>query len=121
MQDFKQVVNEVLLDIYRQKSGQYITRFDVEHSDMPQEEKLFTMSDIENICRILTERVEGMEKEEENKKPVEKIIFVEDGSVDIEELEQTLTNNPEIKYIIYRQGSCVPLLTDLDKGKVVNI
>lgn len=47
-------------------------------------------------------------------RPVEKFIFVEDGSVDADELEESLsTSNPEIKVVIYRQGSQRPELIEV--------
>ena len=39
---------------------------------------------------------------------IKNILYVEDGSVDIDELESTLTN--ETKIIVYRQGSNPPTL-----------
>lgn len=47
-------------------------------------------------------------------RPVEKFIFVEDGSVDTDELEERLaTSNPEIKVIVYRQGAKPPELVEV--------
>lgn len=46
--------------------------------------------------------------------PIKKFLFVEDGSVDMEELGESLSQtNPEIKIIVYRQGSAMPCLRDL--------
>jgi len=39
---------------------------------------------------------------------IKNIIYVEDGSVDLDELESTLTT--ETKIIVYRQGSSPPVL-----------
>ena len=39
---------------------------------------------------------------------IKNIIYVEDGSVDLDELESTLTT--ETKIIVYRQGSTPPAL-----------
>ena len=42
-------------------------------------------------------------------KPITKFIFVEDGSVDTDELEERLAQtNPEIKVVVYRQGAHPP-------------
>lgn len=47
-------------------------------------------------------------------KPVEKFIFVEDGSVDADELMETLAvSNPEIKVVVYRQGGRPPELVEV--------
>ncbi|NLE05445.1 MAG: hypothetical protein GX638_11690 [Crenarchaeota archaeon] len=42
---------------------------------------------------------------------IKNIIYVEDGSVDLDELESTLTT--ETKIIVYRQGSTLPRLVQL--------
>ena len=47
-------------------------------------------------------------------KRVEKFIFVEDGSVDTDELEERLAEtNPEIKVVVYRQGASAPELVEV--------
>lgn len=65
---------------------------------------------IEDIKRKLAEE----QMREEAKKPYKKFMFIEDGSVDIDdlifEMERT---NPEIKVIVYRQGSNRPELLDI--------
>lgn len=48
----------------------------------------------------------------------DKFLFIEDGSVDFDELKKELEKtNPEIKVIVYRQGSNMPQLVDI-KGKI---
>ena len=43
-----------------------------------------------------------------------KILLVEDGSVDIDSLSKDLAQcNPEIKIIVYRQGSPCPQIIDI--------
>lgn len=49
---------------------------------------------------------------------VKKFLFVEDGSVDLDELETKLANNPEIAIVVYRQGSLPPQLVDIKNGGV---
>lgn len=50
-------------------------------------------------------------------KTIQKFMYIEDGSVDadelIEELERT---NPEIKVIVYRSGSRLPYLVDVQSN-----
>ena len=47
-------------------------------------------------------------------KRVEKFIFVEDGSVDADELEERLAEtNPESKVVVYRQGARAPELVEV--------
>lgn len=47
---------------------------------------------------------------------IKKFLFVEDGSVDIDDLGKRLAGNPEIAVVIYRQGSLPPLLVDIKNG-----
>lgn len=42
---------------------------------------------------------------------IEKFIFVEDGSVDVEELEDRVGDT--VKVIVYRQGSSIPQIAEL--------
>lgn len=58
---------------------------------------------------------EELEREDEElKKPIKKFLFVEDGSVDCDKLIKDLSiKNPEIKVIVYRQGSCSPQLKEV--------
>lgn len=50
-------------------------------------------------------------------KKVKRFLFVEDGSVDVDELVDELTaqleNDPEIVIVVYRQGSTPPRLVDV--------
>lgn len=57
-----------------------------------------------------------LEEYEKEKTPVKKFIFVEDGTVDADELTEMLSaTNPEIKVIVYRQGGREPSLVEVDK------
>lgn len=44
---------------------------------------------------------------------VKKFLFVEEGSVDTDELGVQLEKNPEIAIVVYRQGSLPPQLVDV--------
>ena len=44
--------------------------------------------------------------------PVEQFLFIEDGSIDLTELKDLKRRNPEIKIVVYRQGSAMPVLKD---------
>ena len=44
--------------------------------------------------------------------PVEQFLFIEDGSIDLKELKDLKRRNPEIKIVVYRQGSVPPILKD---------
>lgn len=55
------------------------------------------------------------EKSVESKPPkVEKFLFVEDGSVDVDNLDNELwERNPEIMIVMYRQGGAKPELVEV--------
>ena len=48
------------------------------------------------------------------KLPTKQILFVEDGSVDLDELKTALQGT-DIKVIVYRQGSKMPQLVNLQE------
>lgn len=61
-------------------------------------------------------REEQEKKDEELKKPIKKFLFVEDGSIDYDELTEDLgLKNPEIKIVVYRAGAREPQLIDTAK------
>ncbi len=48
---------------------------------------------------------------------ITKLLFVEDGSVDLDEINQSIEENAlPIKVIVYRQGACQPILVDIKDG-----
>lgn len=49
---------------------------------------------------------------------IKKFLFIEDGSVDTDDLGERLASNPEIAVVIYRQGSLPPQLVDLKNGGI---
>lgn len=60
--------------------------------------------------------IEKADKEmlERKTTPIKKFLYVEDGSVDTDSLIQGLEiTNPEIRVIVYRQGSKPPILLDV--------
>ena len=83
--------------------------------------KLATMEKINEDYKIDAEDMEAifsdfMRHLEFEPVPVKKFIFVEDGSVDADELTEMLSaTNPEIKVIVYRQGGREPSLVEVDK------
>lgn len=48
---------------------------------------------------------------------VKQLLFVEDGSVDMFNLYSQLSGNPEIAIIVYRKGSKMPILVNLEDEK----
>lgn len=68
----------------------------------------------EIIRRIRIEEQQQKEFEQATK-PIKKFLFIEDGSVDLGELQEDLYNkNPEIKVVVYRQGSVKPMLENVE-------
>lgn len=67
-------------------------------------------SDVDHIAEKVAEEVccQGLAAEK-----VKKFLFIEDGSVDTDELGWRLENNPEIAIVVYRQGSMPPQLVDV--------
>ena len=48
-------------------------------------------------------------------KKIKKFLFIEDGSVLSEIVEEVERRNPEIKVIVYRQGAAAPILVEVEK------
>ena len=67
-------------------------------------------NDVDHIAEEVAEKVccQGLAVEK-----VERFLFVEDGSVDTDELGRQLEKNPEIAIVVYRQGSVPPQLVDV--------
>ena len=69
------------------------------------------IDDIDREVDIAYQIMEDLEKET---MPVKKFLFVEDGTVDTDELEEILhQRNPEIKLVVYRQGGTPPRLEEV--------
>lgn len=49
-------------------------------------------------------------------KPYKKLLYIEDGSVDGNDIEDLRNSNPEIFVITYRQGAPSPMLLDIKNG-----
>ena len=66
--------------------------------------------DVDHIAEEVAEAVccQGLAVEK-----VERFLFVEDGSVDTDELSRQLEKNPKIAIVVYRQGSMPPQLVDV--------
>lgn len=67
-------------------------------------------NDVDHIAEEVAEEVccQGRAVEK-----VERFLFVEDGSVDTDELGRQLEKNLEIAIVVYRQGSMPPQLVDV--------
>ena len=61
---------------------------------------------------------EPYEREDIDEEPkIKQLLFVEDGSVDMFNLYSQLSGNPEIAIIVYRKGSRMPILVNLEEEK----
>lgn len=54
-----------------------------------------------------------LEMRKQKIKPYKKLLYIEDGSVDLDYIYDLHIANPEIFIIIYRQGSIPPTLVDI--------
>ena len=92
----KKAIDENSLHDYDKESGEIIAQID---SD-----------DVDHIAEEVAEEVccQGLAAEK-----VKKFLFVEDGSVDTDELGRQLEKNLEIAIVVYRQGSMPPQLIDV--------
>lgn len=93
-----------------------ITKSEIkEIEEIDGETRFIAIDDLVTLIKDIKSMLkEEAERDNINKKlltPKTKFLYVEDGSIDLEELESQLFNtNPEIKIIIYRQGSNPPIL-----------
>ena len=78
------------------------------------------MAEFKEECKIAEEK-RKQEERDALKKPYKKFLFIEDGSVDIDELELRLADsNPEIKIVVFRNGAMMPQLVEVEDGKTDN-
>ena len=80
-------------------------------------EKFIPLAEITRFIRdmrhIAEQDKEKRMSEEKLLTPIQKFLFIEDSSVDIDELKDKLYySNPEIKVVVYRQGCNPPKLID---------
>ena len=71
-------------------------------------ERLITINKVLELVKEISFR---LKEEKKYLTPKTKFLYVEDGSVDVDELsEELFATNPEIKVIVYRQGAHIPVL-----------
>lgn len=92
----------------------------IEDIKQDENEKYISVSDFYSYINEVKDCIVQLQKAEEQEQilrtPIKKFLFIEDGSVDIGELQERMENsNPEIKIVIYRQGSNIPMLIDNNK------
>lgn len=67
---------------------------------------------IDRIAKAVAEKI----CEEPKPKKIKRFLFVEDGSVDFDNLQTRIKEtNPEIALVLYRQGSAKPELMEVEK------
>lgn len=83
---------------------------DVDKGILQGSERLIT---INSVLEIINEISFRLTDEKKYLTPKTKFLYVEDGSVDVDELsEELFVTNPEIKVIVYRQGSTPPIFKE---------
>ena len=83
---------------------------DVDRGILQGSERLITINSLLKIVNDISYRLDD---ERRFLTPKTKFLYVEDGSVDVDELsEELFRTNPEIKVIVYRQGSCPPIFKE---------
>lgn len=93
-------------------------KFLLEEDDLEPTTRYIPLSVIMDAIYVIKEGIKREQIAEEEKKdwhrPYKKFMFVEDGSVDIEQLEEEMeAKHPEIKVVVYRQGANKPEFLDL--------
>ena len=74
--------------------------------------------DIHDVERVINCFLVKLDNDKRESTPIQKFLFVEDGSVDTDELDEIMyLRNPEIKVIVYRQGASRPELVDISEEK----
>ena len=67
-------------------------------------------------CCLNDEVPEQYDKAPEQPTPIKYFLFVEDGSIELNDIKNDIERcNPEIKVIVYRQGARVPELKEIGK------
>ena len=57
-------------------------------------------------------------KDYERLTKIKQFLFVEDGSIDLNLIEDLKESNPEIKVIVYRQGSRMTVIENLNRSVI---
>lgn len=89
---------------------------DLYKEEIQKDEKFIHLELFTHIIKRIKLDLEHYEMEREQfTKPYQKFMFIEDGSVDVDSLIETMgRKNPEIKVIIYGKGANKPELMDID-------
>lgn len=72
---------------------------------------------IEEIEKFIYDYVDSKQTErvisDMSDKSIEQFMFVEDGSLKEKDIKEIKRRNPEVKIVVYRQGSPAPIIHDL--------
>lgn len=86
----------------------------IEDGCMPEDERVIP---INAVVDMIVDIDYKLQKESKHLTPKTKFLCIEDGSVDVDTLDAELfDSNPEIKIIVYRQGSCPPILRSKEQN-----
>lgn len=115
------IINRAIVDFPMQVPVITLTAKEIREMGFPDEIKFVDEHRLIDFGRYIAHEIEmvfeNKKKEDEERAKaeirVEKVIFVEDGSIDIEKLEEMFTNNPTIKIVVYRQGAQMPIIKNI--------
>lgn len=100
---FKEVVNKTI-------SGEQVIE-DCKKNENIKRENFISTQFLNFIIDSLGQEFEIKKRERE---PIKKLIFVEDGSIDIDDLEEELSiRNTDMKIVVYRNGSNKPEIKEI--------
>lgn len=102
--------------VYMEKSNHYgWDRFMIDHKLTAEElAELDKKPDCDRTeCCLNDEETEQYDEETEQSTPIKYFLFVEGGSIELDNIKNIERRNPEIKVVVYRQGARVPELKEV--------
>lgn len=116
MNEEKEVIDEFVKILYDQLNRIELTagmvKQDLDKGIIQDSERLIPINKVLEIVNGISIR---LEYERRDFTPKTKFLCVEDGSVDVDELSETLyTTNPEIKVVVYRAGGAIPVIKEVE-------
>ena len=116
------MIDKFLSKLYEIISYQELTakdiKFLIEEDDLDKQTRYVPLDVVVETINIIKEDIKRQQRAEEERKiwhkPYKKFLIIEDGSVDLDNLEEDFeAKHPEIKIIVYRQGANKPEFLDL--------
>lgn len=120
------MIDKILSRLYERIGLESLTaeeiRYLLEEDEVSKNFKYVPLGIIFDTINFLKEEIKREQFAEQDKenwhRPYKKFMFVEDGSVDIDNLiEEMEVKHPEIKVVVYRQGSNKPEFLDIGEIK----